>query len=563
MSTLLKKILLSFLSFFILFFSVAPNFAIAKAQDATWYSQGFFDWYSKVNDTSNPSEIFGERYTAAQVQWVFYGLLSLPLNALPPSMKNVVNNCLISSMSGGGINLVTCTTSVSSFLTEVINTFGFNSLITESSDNKTNIAQEVFNTENRSISGIRYVQSMTNRLSLVKEVHAQGYGYSALDTIQKYWSGFRNMAYAIVVLITIIFAFLIMFKVKLNPQTVITVQSALPKIFLAILLATFSYAIAGFLIDMMYVVAGLMASLMKAAGFADSTTLAYEWISQSGKVPALFGGLWILVLMFGYWILFLVGIFLSLVGTLLHLSIYGVILSILFLLVWIWLLLLVGWYTIKVPWVLIKNLISLYLSIVIAPLQIIAGTLIPSLGFTQWLKKVIAELLVFPVTGLFIYLAYKTMFSSYAASFEGLGLNINIMGSTSPGKLWAPEIVTSAGSMQGLLWMMISFSFIILIPKTVDIMKAAIMGEKFSFGSAVNEAMGPIDWAKGKVTRSPAYRSLEEYGGIRSAAALLESQLARDLAGSRAARLVNRIAGTDLENTRGKLASDMRTKASP
>src|SRR5258708_13282805 len=74
----LKKLLISFLAGIILFMSVAPAMP-AKAAD-TWYSSDYFSWYSKVYG-GDPNQIFGERYTAAQVQWVFYGLISMILNS--------------------------------------------------------------------------------------------------------------------------------------------------------------------------------------------------------------------------------------------------------------------------------------------------------------------------------------------------------------------------------------------------------------------------------------------------------------------------------------------------
>jgi hypothetical protein len=81
-----------------------------------------------------------------------------------------------------------------------------------------------------------------------------GYGYDGLKPIQSMWKASRDTAFSFFVLITIIFAFMIMFRVKINPQTVVSIQSAIPKIVIALLEVTFSYAIAGFLIDLMYVV---------------------------------------------------------------------------------------------------------------------------------------------------------------------------------------------------------------------------------------------------------------------------------------------------------------------
>ena len=67
-----KKLLLSFFAFMMLTFSFVP-LAYAQAEPGKWYNQSFQEWITKVDD-SPESEIFGERYTAAQVQWVIYGL---------------------------------------------------------------------------------------------------------------------------------------------------------------------------------------------------------------------------------------------------------------------------------------------------------------------------------------------------------------------------------------------------------------------------------------------------------------------------------------------------------
>ena len=157
-------------------------------------------------------------------------------------------------------------------------------------------------------------------------------------------------------------------------------------------------------------------------------------------------------------------------------------------------------YLFRVPWVLIKNLISLYLSIVVAPLQIVIGTLVPSIGFGMWFKKIIAEAMVFPVTGLFLYLAMMTVINSMTVSFAEIG---EVFGISDPGSMWAPPIIGSADDMAGLLWLALSFMFIVMIPKAVDIMKMLIMGEKFAFGTAVGEAFGAAKFAYGATIGQP------------------------------------------------------------
>src|SRR4030065_2634763 len=68
---MLKKFVISFFIAFSLLISVFVPYA--KAQ-GTWYSQDFQQFYVTTFDDDNSSEIFGERYTAAQVQWILYSI---------------------------------------------------------------------------------------------------------------------------------------------------------------------------------------------------------------------------------------------------------------------------------------------------------------------------------------------------------------------------------------------------------------------------------------------------------------------------------------------------------
>jgi hypothetical protein len=96
-------------------------------------------------------------------------------------------------------------------------------------------------------------------------VYAQGIGFAAIKPFMSVWKVFRDLSYMLVVLVLIAIGFMIMFRAKLNPQTVISVENSLPKIVVALLLITFSFAIAGFLIDLMYISVGIIAVLFSNA----------------------------------------------------------------------------------------------------------------------------------------------------------------------------------------------------------------------------------------------------------------------------------------------------------
>lgn len=76
------------------------------------------------------------------------------------------------------------------------------------------------------------------------------------------WSTFRNISYLFFVLGFIIIGFAIMLRLKIDPRTVMTIQNQIPKIIIGLLLITFSYAIAGIMIDLMYASTYLMFNII-------------------------------------------------------------------------------------------------------------------------------------------------------------------------------------------------------------------------------------------------------------------------------------------------------------
>ena len=121
-------------------------------------------------------------------------------------------------------------------------------------------------------SGIYWAYSGLQNAGFISESYAaEGVGFGAIKPFIKIWSVFRNLAFILIVLILISIGFMIMFRMKINPQTVISVENSLPKIAIALLLITFSYAIAGFLIDIMYIVILKIISTLSTINFDQYT----------------------------------------------------------------------------------------------------------------------------------------------------------------------------------------------------------------------------------------------------------------------------------------------------
>jgi len=104
-----------------------------------------------------------------------------------------------------------------------------------------------------------YFQNLASNFGLTKKAYAQGpdckngTGFCGLQPLLGLWSAFRNIVYIVFVIIFVVIGLAIMFRIKIDPRTVMTLQNQIPKIIIGLLLVTFSFAIAGFLIDMMWV----------------------------------------------------------------------------------------------------------------------------------------------------------------------------------------------------------------------------------------------------------------------------------------------------------------------
>lgn len=538
MSILLKKIVLSFLSGLLLLLSIAPLLSV-KAQSqtaedtnttpgATWYNAPFNDWYKKVYDPSNPSEIFGERYTAAQVQWVIYGLWGFLINTTTGPQNAKIVQCFLNN----AVDISVC----SDALQELVERADSGSVAEKSVPSNQNLWSLVF--ADRPLSGVSYVRERFGSFKLVPEVHAQtvGFGFGALKPIQGMWKAFRDIAFGLFVIVAVVFAFMIMFRVKLSPQTVISVQSALPKIVVSLLLVTFSYAIAGFLVDLMYVVIGLLSvsanTIFKSiVGFGPGPMPFFNLLTlgQIFGFNIQIGILGLMVVFFSVFFLPLL-LLLFLVGTpLLAIPgvgqvIYGLFVIILFIIA----VLIAIWIGVKIIWSLLKAFANIVLLTIFAPIQIALGAVVPGLDFGQWLRGFVSNLAVFVVTGalflfslLFMILAIKIGFKSFGTSLVAgllgpifgtiaLANNNTVFTGNAP---WPPLLGTGSEAWTGLIFLGVSFVLFTLTPKANEIIQGLLSGKPFAYGSAVGEAFGPISGPLGGIAGGLG-KSAQEYGSI-------------------------------------------------
>jgi len=112
-------------------------------------------------------------------------------------------------------------------------------------------------------SGIAWTYSgLANAGFIPKTMAAEGIGMGSIQPFAKIWKIFRDVTYLLLVVVLIAIGFMVMFRTKINPQTVISVENSLPKIIIALILITFSFAIAGFMIDLMYLLIAIVTSIL-------------------------------------------------------------------------------------------------------------------------------------------------------------------------------------------------------------------------------------------------------------------------------------------------------------
>lgn len=116
--------------------------------------------------------------------------------------------------------------------------------------------------ENPPASTYAFAVDLGKTLGFLPRTYAQGVGFTGLNALLQIWKVFRNIAYGLIAIIMIVIGFMVMLRKKIDPKTVVTVQSSIPRIVIALILVTFSYAIVGFMIDLMYVSMLLIANVL-------------------------------------------------------------------------------------------------------------------------------------------------------------------------------------------------------------------------------------------------------------------------------------------------------------
>jgi len=259
-------------------------------------------------------------------------------------------------------------------------------------------------------SGEEYVADILNNMGVpgVSRAYAQGTGYTAMKPFLEFWKVFRNLAYSLYIIMFVVVGIMIMLRTKVNAQTIITIQTALPNLLITLLLITFSYAIVGFMIDLMYFLIYFIVYLLSSIDLIQTPTQTINRLMSNSAWSILFSGrnsiisavaLAMREVVTGISSLALFGRVTTGVATLGASEIFTHALP--YLLVAIWLAVTM----LKLMFMLLKSYVMLIVQTVTAPVQILMNAMPGSKAFSEWLKKTASYLLPFPVAGAMFIMA--------------------------------------------------------------------------------------------------------------------------------------------------------------
>lgn len=337
-----------------------------------------------------------------------------------------------------------------------------------------------------------YIADLQHSLNIAQPAYAQGLGFASLSPILSTWKLFRNIAYLGFAVIFLIIGFMIMTRQKVG-QAAITAQQALPKIVIALIAVTFSYAIAGLLIDAMYLIMQMIIVIFGSTintpilGFQGSTTIDLNSsifavggamiLGASGSAKDIIGDFVANAINLGD----VAGGGLAWITSITAALIIAVAAT---------------FAVFKVFFELVKTYVTIILTIVLAPIQLMAEAMPGQSTFKQWIQGLIGNLAAFP-TVLIILVLFKI-------------LTENTIGST--GGFMPPFLLGNSGTGD-LASFLIAFGLLLGMPEAITQVKKTLKAsDGGAFGQVMNSGLKRASEAGTKSIQYGPHAALQPYG---------------------------------------------------
>jgi len=371
-----------------------------------------------------------------------------------------------------------------------------------------------------------YLAWIGERAGFIPKTYAQGITYSRLLPILPIWKAFRDIAFILLAIVMLMIGLMIMFRAKVNPQTVANVENTIPRVVVSIILIWLSFPIASLIIDFMYVlIAAGIGVIGNAVGdpninkaIQDYTTGGFWTLAGKTLAPAkefaelgsagiagTAGGIFGILAFAGGPITWVGALIAALFGGLIGGTISGAVsgsnilmqmLSPIFVLL---ILIILFFQIFKIFFLLLSAYIQILISIILGPIYLLINAVPGRNTFTTWWKGIVANMLSFVITANMLYLSWAIASQIQNASF------------------WTPPfIIQGVGVPQAAIGL-ISLGIVLLIPQVINMAKQAL-GVKSIFQVGPGMILAPITGTVGQglglatqyQTASPLFKSVLE-----------------------------------------------------
>ncbi|MCR4328986.1 MAG: hypothetical protein NUV65_00380 [Candidatus Roizmanbacteria bacterium] len=345
----------------------------------------------------------------------------------------------------------------------------------------------------------QYFAWIGERAHIVPAAYAQGLTYSRLMPIFPIWKTFRDISFMLLTVILMFAGVMIMFRQKINPQTVAKIENTLPNIVITMILIAFSLPIAAFIIDLMYVAiaagiliigsavhdpnvtiavrdfttggAGILFTKSLAPAFqawkialnatglsnvidtSSSTAQVGSWGAVSATALGISAGGSMAILPFIFPIILGIGAGAAAMNGADAPTIFMTALSPILVLV---LVIILAALFFRLLFILLSAYIQLIISIVLGPIILLWNAMPGQNSFSSWWKGILGNCLTFVITAVMLYLGWAITSSLGTQAF------------------WVPPLLIQGAGVPQIVSGLIGLGLLTLIPQFITMAKGAL-----------------------------------------------------------------------------------------
>jgi hypothetical protein len=144
-----------------------------------------------------------------------------------------------------------------------------------------------------------------------------------------------------------------------------------------------------------------------------------------------------------------------------------------------------AWALLKILWILLKAYITVVLSLIFSPFILLVGAMPGSNVVSSWFRNLIANLAIFPVVFVMVFLAGYLSLMAAGEPFRGW-IEGTLSFSSLVGAFTSPA--TQIGNI--IVMIFVSAGILLMTPKAGELIQSFIQKRPFDYGTALGQATG-------------------------------------------------------------------------